>query len=197
MLNKICVFCGSSMGNKPAYADAAEQLGKEIAARKMELVYGGGNIGLMGIIADEVLARKGKVTGVMPQHLVDHEIAHQHIRELKIVNDMMERKKVLLEMSDAFIALPGGFGTLDEMSEAITWNQLKLMQKPVGFLNIDGYYDHLIAFIDRATEDSLIRREHRDSIMIASDPIELLSSLKSFEGFSMEKWIRDVKSEKR
>ena len=93
--------------------------------------------------------------------------------------------------------MPGGFGTLDEMSEAITWNQLKLMQKPVGFLNIDGYYDHLIAFIDRATEDSLIRREHRDSIMIASDPIELLSSLKSFEGFSMEKWIRDVKSEKR
>lgn len=197
MLNKICVFCGSSMGKDPAYADAAEQLGKEIATRHMELVYGGGNIGLMGIIADTVLAHKGKVTGIMPRHLVDLEIAHQQIQELKIVNDMMERKKLLLEISDAFIAMPGGFGTLDEMSEAITWNQLKLMHKPVGLLNTDGYYDHLIAFIKRATEDSLIRPEHRDSIIIASDPIELISSLKTFEGFSMDKWIRDVKSEKR
>lgn len=197
MLQKICVFCGSSIGNNSAYAEAAEILGEEIAKKGMELTYGGGNIGLMGIIADRVLKEGGKVTGVMPQHLVDHEIAHDNLHELKIVEDMMQRKKVLLEISDAFIALPGGFGTLDEMSEAITWNQLKLMNKPVGFLNVHGYYDELIAFINRATDDALIRPEHRDTIILEDNPTKILDRLKSFEGTSMDKWIKDIKSEKR
>lgn len=196
MLKRICVFCGSSIG-KDAFAEAAEQLASELAGRNMELVYGGGNIGLMGILADRMLAGGGKVKGVMPQHLVDHEIAHPEIHELIIVDNMMERKKLLLEMSDAFIALPGGFGTLDEMSEVITWNQLKLMRKPVGFLNINKYYDHLIAFLDHAVKEGLIRREHRDSIIVDDRPEKILDRLKTFDGFPMDKWIRDIKSEKR
>lgn len=196
MLKKICVFCGSSIGNN-AFAEAAEELAEEMVRRDMELIYGGGNIGLMGIIADRMLAAGGRVTGIMPQHLADHEIAHQKIHDLKIVDSMMERKKLLLEMSGAFIALPGGFGTLDEMSEAITWNQLKLMRKPVGFLNINKYYDHLIAFLDHAVEEGLIRREHRDSIIVEDLPEKILDRLKAFEGFPMDKWIRDIKSENR
>ena len=196
MVYRICVFCGSSIGNNAAYAAAAEALGREIAGKNYELVYGGGNIGLMGIIADKVLEEGGRVIGVMPQHLADHEIAHENLHELKIVDDMMQRKKVLLELSDAFIAMPGGFGTLDEISEAITWNQLKLMNKPVGFLNTEGYFDQLMAFIERATDDALIRKEHRDTLILEKDPTKILNKLQSFEGTSMDKWIRDIKSEK-
>lgn len=196
MVYRICVFCGSSIGNNAAHVAAAEALGREIAGKNYELVYGGGNIGLMGIIADKVLEEGGRVIGVMPQHLADHEIAHENLHELKIVDDMMQRKKVLLELSDAFIAMPGGFGTLDEISEAITWNQLKLMNKPVGFLNTEGYFDQLMAFIERATDDALIRKEHRDTLILEKDPTKILNKLQSFEGTSMDKWIRDIKSEK-
>ncbi|MCF8230910.1 MAG: TIGR00730 family Rossman fold protein [Bacteroidales bacterium] len=197
MVEKICVFCGSSIGNNKSYAAAAEALGSEIARKDMELVYGGGNVGLMGAIADRVLEKGGKVTGVMPQHLADYEIAHQHITELKIVKTMMERKKMLMEMSDAFIALPGGFGTLDEISEVITWNQLKIMSKPMGFLNVKGFYDHLLKFIERATDDALIRQEHIDKVIFEEEPARILDCLKTFEGFTMDKWIDDIKSEKR
>lgn len=197
MLEKVCVFCGSSIGNNSSYAKAAESLGSEIAQRGLELVYGGGNIGLMGLIADRVLEKGGKVTGVMPQHLVDYEIAHQYINELKIVETMMERKKLLMELSDGFIALPGGFGTLDEISDVITWNQLKLMNKPMGFLNVEGFYDHLSAYIKRAVDDALIRQEHSEKIIFEEDPGKILDRLKTFEGFAMDKWINDIKSEKR
>lgn len=197
MLEKVCVFCGSSIGNNKSYGNAAEDLGSEIAQRGLELVYGGGNVGLMGAIADRVLEKGGKVTGVMPQHLADYEIAHQHITELKIVKTMMERKKMLMELSDVFIALPGGFGTLDEMSEVITWNQLKLMNKPMGFLNVEGFYDHLSAYIKRAVDDALIRQEHSEKIIFEEDSGKILDRLKSFEGFAMDKWIDDIKSEKR
>ena len=197
MLEKVCVFCGSSIGSNSLYAKAAETLGSDIAQRGLELIYGGGNIGLMGVIADHVLEKGGKVTGVMPQHLVDYEIAHQYINELKIVETMMERKKLLMELSDGFIALPGGFGTLDEMSEVITWNQLKLMSKPMGFLNVEGFYDHLSAYIKRAVDDALIRQEHSEKIIFEEDPGKIIDRLKTFEGFSMDKWINDIKSEKR
>lgn len=197
MNKKIGVFCGSSLGSNTAFADAAEALGTAIVKNGDELVYGGGNIGLMGVIADKVLELGGKVTGIMPGHLAAHEIAHRDIQDLQLVETMMERKELLIKQSDVFVALPGGFGTLDESSEVITWNQLKLIQKPFGILNTDGFYDHLLAFIDRAVEDKLIRKEHRDSIFAEKNPEVLLGKLTEFKGISMEKWVEDIKAEKR
>ncbi len=197
MNKKIGVFCGSSLGSNTAFADAAEALGAAIVKNGDELVYGGGNIGLMGVIADKVLELGGKVTGIMPGHLAAHEIAHRKIQDLQLVETMMERKELLIKQSDVFVALPGGFGTLDESSEVITWNQLKLIQKPFGILNTNGFYDHLLAFIDRAVEDKLIRKEHRDSIFTEENPEVLLGKLTEFKGISMEKWVEDIKAEKR
>lgn len=197
MNKKIGVFCGSSLGSNTAFADAAEALGEAIVKNGDELIYGGGNIGLMGVIADKVLELGGKVTGIMPKHLAMHEIAHRKIQDLQLVETMMERKELLINQSDVFVALPGGFGTLDESSEVITWNQLKLIQKPFGILNIAGFYDHLLAFIDRAVEDKLIRKEHRDSIFAEENPEVLLEKLNDFKGVSMEKWVEDIKAEKR
>ncbi|MGM0565791.1 MAG: TIGR00730 family Rossman fold protein [Bacteroidota bacterium] len=197
MKSRICVFCGSSLGSNPSYVSAAEALGEAIAHNGYTLVYGGGNIGLMGVIADKVLDCSGHVTGIMPEHLAAHEIAHRKIQDLQLVEDMMERKKALIAQSDMFIAMPGGFGTLDELSEVITWNQLKLIEKPVGLLNINGFFDHLQAFINRAVEDRLIRKEHRDSIVVEQTPEKLLTGLKNTQSVTMEKWIRDIKSEKR
>jgi len=197
MKSRICVFCGSSLGSNPTYVTAAEALGDAIAHNGYNLVYGGGNIGLMGVIADKVLEEGGHVSGIMPEHLAAHEIAHRNIQDLQLVEDMMERKKALIAQSDMFIAMPGGFGTLDELSEVITWNQLRLIEKPVGLLNVNGFFDHLLAFINRAVEDNLIRQEHQDSIVIEQDPNQLLSGLKNTQSVTMEKWIRDIKSEKR
>lgn len=196
MKKRIGVFCGSSLGNNPAFAVAARQLGEIIAQQGDVLVYGAGNIGLMGIVADAALNKGGHVIGIMPHHLAKYEIVHQGLQDLQLVDTMMERKTALIEQSDVFIALPGGFGTLDELSEVITWNQLKLIEKPVGILNTDGYYDHLLAFIDRAVADGLIRSEHRDSIVVDTHPEELLRKLNAFEGVEMEQWIKDIKSEK-
>ncbi len=197
MKSRICVFCGSSLGNNPAFVAAAEALGEAIVAKGYSLVYGGGNIGLMGVIADKVLGGGGHVTGIMPGHLAAHEIAHRKIQDLQLVEDLMERKKALIAQSDMFIAMPGGFGTLDETSEVITWNQLHLIDKPVGLLNVNGFFDHLLSFIDRAVEDRLIREEHRNSIVVEQDPEKLLTGLKNTQSVTMEKWIRDIKSEKR
>lgn len=197
MNKKIGVFCGSSLGSNTAFADAAEALGEAIVKNGDELVYGGGNIGLMGVIADKVLELGGKVTGIMPNHLAAHEIAHRNIQDLQLVETMMERKELLIRQSDVFVALPGGFGTLDESSEVITWNQLKLIQKPFGILNTDGFYDHLLGFIDRAVADKLIRKEHRDSIFAEENPEILLEKLIDFKGVSVEKWVQDIKAEKR
>lgn len=197
MNKKIGVFCGSSLGSNTAFADAAEALGEAIVKNGNELVYGGGNIGLMGVIADKVLELGGKVTGIMPRHLAAHEIAHRDIQDLQLVETMMERKELLINQSDMFVAMPGGFGTLDESSEVITWNQLKLIEKPFGLLNVDGFYDHLLAFIDRAVSDKLIRQEHRNSIAVDDNPRKLLQKLDASEGVTMDKWIRDIKAEKR
>lgn len=197
MNKKIGVFCGSSLGANMAFADAAEALGEAIVKNGNELIYGGGNIGLMGVIADKVLELGGKVTGIMPKHLAAHEIAHRKIQDLQLVESMMERKELLIKQSDVFVALPGGFGTLDESSEVITWNQLKLIQKPFGILNTAGFYDHLLAFIDRAVEDKLIRKEHRDSIFAEEKAEVLLEKLIDFKGVSVEKWVEDIKAEKR
>jgi len=195
MIKSVCVFCGSSLGNNKLYIEAAEKLGVYLAEKKITLVYGGGNIGLMGVIADAALKNGGKVIGVMPGHLAKHEIAHTGLTEFFVTDDMMERKKKLIEISDAFISMPGGFGTLDESSEVLTWNQLRLIQKPFGLLNVDGYYDDLLKFIDRGVRDLLIRKEHQKSIFVDEDPITLMNKLGYFEPVEMEKWISDIKAE--
>lgn len=186
-MKNICVFCGSSLGAKKEYADAARKLGYILAAKKIRLVYGGGNIGLMGITADAVLEKGGKVLGVMPKHLADKEVAHKGLQQLKIVNSMHERKALIGKVSDAFIALPGGYGTLDEIFEAITWGQLKLHMKPCGFLNICGFYDKLMEFLDLCVCESFINLPHRNMLIMEKTPEKLVERLFSYEHPSFDK----------
>jgi uncharacterized protein (TIGR00730 family) len=188
-MKNICVFTGSNGGARVDYSLAARELGREMVARGMRLVYGGGRVGLMGVIADEVLARGGEVLGVTPQSLVDKEVAHVGLTELRIVNTMHERKAMMADHSDGFIAMPGGFGTLDEFFEIITWAQLGLHRKPCGFLNVAGYYDPLLAFIDHSVAEGFVRREHAASIVVASSGGELLEKMATHRPPVVEKWI--------
>ena len=168
-MKRVCVFCGSSTGARPSYARTAVKLGKILAKRQIGLVYGGGNVGLMGLIADSVLEHGGDVIGVIPRFLVHKEVAHQHLKDLRIVESMHERKALMADLSDGFIALPGGYGTLEEFCEIVTWAQLQLHPKPCGLLNVEGFYDSLLQFLDHAVAeqfsegiqpqaDSLLRR---------------------------------------
>lgn len=188
-LKSVCVFCGSSMGLKPTYQLAAQAMGKVLAQQGIELVYGGGNVGLMGEIADAVLAAGGKVTGVMPEALVAKEIAHTGLTKLHIVGSMHERKALMSDLSDAFVALPGGYGTLDEFCEMLTWTQLGLQQKPCGLLNVDGYYDNLIAMFDRAVSEQFLRKENRQLVLEERDPVRLLDLLANYHPVVVPKWI--------
>nr|WP_268748916.1 TIGR00730 family Rossman fold protein [Aliterella atlantica] len=188
-LKSVCVFCGSSMGLKPTYQLAAQAMGKVLAQQGIELVYGGGNVGLMGEIADAVLAAGGKVTGVMPKSLVAKEIAHTGLTKLHIVKSMHERKALMSDLSDAFVALPGGYGTLDEFCEMLTWTQLGLQQKPCGLLNVDGYYDNLIAMFDRAVSEQFLRQENRQLVLEERDPVRLLDLLANYQPIVVQKWI--------
>jgi uncharacterized protein (TIGR00730 family) len=192
-MNSICVFCGSSVGKRENYTLQARQLGQIIASRNMILVYGGGNIGVMREIADSTLKHGGKVIGVMPRHIVDKEVAHHNITELHIVNSMHERKAMMAELSDAFIALPGGFGTIDEIFEVMTWNQLEIITKPTGLLNIDGYFNHLIQFIEHAVDEKFVRVEHKQNLIVETDAIRLLERMENFEPKPAEKWIDRLK----
>jgi len=176
-LQSICVFCGSSAGARAEYAAAARAMGELLAQRGIRLVYGGGNVGLMGVLADAALAAGGKVIGVIPQMLVDRELAHRGISELLIVGSMHERKALMAELSDAFIALPGGMGTFEELCEVLTWAQLGIHAKPVGILNAQGYYDALIQLFDRALSEQFLRPEHRRLLLTAAEPAELLRLL--------------------
>lgn len=176
-MKSLGVFCGSSLGNKPAYAAAARELGVLLARRQITLVYGGGNVGLMGVLADAALAEGGQVIGVIPQLLVDKEVAHAGLTELRIVASMTERKIAMGELSDAFIALPGGIGTLDEFFEVWTWTQLGLQRKLCGLLNVDGYFDPLIDFIERATEQGFLRPQHRAVLQVEREPQALIDRL--------------------
>ena len=173
-LRRICVFCGSSPGNRPEYREAALKLADTLVDRKIVLVYGGASVGLMGQIADRVLARGGEVIGVIPNTLVEMEVAHAGLADLRLVGSMQERKAVMAELSDAFISLPGGFGTLDEMTEMVTWTILGIHDKPSGLLNINGYYDPLLRFLDHAVTEGFIKPKHRALVMVAARPIELL-----------------------
>lgn len=189
-MKSICVFCGSSFGRRSIYTTAAQVLGKTIADRNLTLVYGGGKVGLMGTVADAALASGGEVIGVIPQFLVDKELAHTGLTQLEIVDSMHERKARMSALSDGFIALPGGYGTIEEFCEVLTWAQLGLHQKPHGLLNIEGYYDALLAFFDQTVTEQLVRPEHRSLIIEATDPGELLDRFAAYQPQSVAKWIQ-------
>jgi uncharacterized protein (TIGR00730 family) len=176
-LKRVCVYCGSREGSKPAYAQAARDLGAALARRGIGLVYGGGRIGLMGVVADAVLAEGGSVTGVIPRALVSKEVAHLDLKDLRVVGSMHERKALMAELSDAFIAMPGGFGTFEEMFEVLTWAQLRFHQKPCGLLNVEGFYDGLLSFLDHAMAEDFIRAQLRASVLVETDPARLLDLL--------------------
>ena len=171
---KICVFTGSRHGAMPAYADAAKQLARDLVERGFGLVYGGGNVGLMNIIADAVLEHGGHVTGVIPNALVSKEVAHRGLSELRVVNSMHERKALMAELSDGFIALPGGIGTMEEFFEVLSWAQLGIHNKPCGLLNVSGYYDPLIEFLDHAVSQDFVKPKHRALLIVEHEPMTLL-----------------------
>ena len=174
---RICVFCGSSLGNKEIYETAAHSLAKELVRRHIVLVYGGGNIGLMGVIAEEVIAGGGEVIGIIPQFLADKEFAHESISTLHVVETMHERKALMERESDGFLAMPGGLGTLEEYCEMLTWKQLQLHHKPCGLLNIDGFFDALIGFVDHQVQEGFVSKENRDLIMEAKDSPTLVDQI--------------------
>lgn len=188
-VSAIAVFCGSSTGIDPAYATAARELGTAIATRGLELVYGGGNVGLMGVIADAALAAGGRVTGVIPEALMAREIGHTGLTDLRVVSSMHERKAMMAALADRFIAMPGGFGTFEEFFEVVTWTQLGLHAKPAGLLNVAGFYDPLIAFLGRATEAGFIKPPHRAMVLDDADPERLLERLLVAEPPTVVKWI--------
>ena len=177
-IQRVCVYCASSPGHNEAITAAARQLGELLAAEGLELVYGGGTVGLMGLIADTVMAKGGAVTGVIPTKLFSREIPHRGLSQLIEVESMHERKTAMFEHADAFIALPGGFGTLEELAEVTTWAQIGMHQKPIGLLNIDGYYDHLLAWFDRAVSEDLLRAHNRAHRLAATDPVSMLQALR-------------------
>jgi uncharacterized protein (TIGR00730 family) len=187
-MERICVYCGSSMGERPGHAALARQVGQLIARRGLGLVYGGGRVGLMGVLADAVLEAGGEVVGVIPQRLIDAEVAHTGLTRLDVVATMHERKARMESLSDAFIALPGGFGTLDELFEILTWAQLGLHGKPCGLLDTDGYYAPLVAWADAAVEAGFVRPAHRRLLMVDADPAVLLDRLAAHQPTPLSKW---------
>ena len=188
-MKSICVYCGSNAGNKPAYAERAQALGGRIAAEGLQLVYGGGNVGLMGIVADAVLAHGGEVVGVIPEQLVHWEVAHKSLTRLEVVSNMHERKARMFDLADAFVALPGGFGTLDEMFEMLTWRQLGLGQKPCAFLDVDGFYAPLIGMIDRMVEERFLHAEQRHDLWHGEDIDALFAWMRGYTPAQADKWL--------
>jgi uncharacterized protein (TIGR00730 family) len=191
-VRRVCVFCGASSGRLPEYAEAARSLGAELARRGVGLVYGGGRVGLMGAVADAALAGGGEVVGVIPQELVDRELAHGGLTELRIVGSLHERKALMAELSDGFVALPGGFGTLDELLEQLTWSQLGLHAKPIGLLDVQEYWRPLIALARHATEEGFVRESDLAAIAVATDAEGLLDRLDRMtrEARPRPKWSR-------
>jgi uncharacterized protein (TIGR00730 family) len=180
-LRRVCVYSGSNPGSRPAFAVAAAGLGRLLADEGIGVVYGGAGVGLMGIVADAALAVGGEVIGVLPDKLFEHEVGHDGLTELHVVGSMHERKALMSELSDAFIALPGGYGTIEEVVEAVTWTQLGIHDKPVGLLDVDDYFAHLVAFLDRAVDDGLLRPDSRALLLHDDDPIRLLDALRVAE----------------
>jgi uncharacterized protein (TIGR00730 family) len=189
MMRRVCVYAGSTLGSDPTYVDAAKALAGLLAERGIGLVYGGSKIGLMGVLADTALAAGGEVIGVMPQALVDREIGHQGLTELRIVDSMHDRKALMADLSDAFVAVPGGIGTLEELIEVYTWSQLGIHSKACGVLNVRGYYDALAAFLDHAVEEGFLRPQQRAVLIVAAAPAELLDRLAASEPPPVRKWL--------
>ena len=188
-MESVCVFCGSSAGPRPAYHAKGAALGTILARRGLRLVYGGGHVGLMGVVADAVLAAGGVAIGVIPEALARRELAHQGLTELRVVATMHERKAMMSELADAFIAMPGGFGTLEEFCEALTWAQLGIHQKPCGLLDVDGFYASLRAFFDHAVAEGFVSTEHRRIVIHEDDPERLLDALASYQPPPVVKWL--------
>jgi uncharacterized protein (TIGR00730 family) len=195
-MKRICIFCGSNAGHDPRYRSAAETLGRLLAGRGTELVYGGGNVGLMGIVADACLDAGGTVTGVIPEALLGKEVAgravdHRGLTRLEIVDSMHTRKARMAELADGFIALPGGFGTFEEFCEILTWGQLGFHVKPMGLLNVNGFYDPLLALFDRAVADGFLRPENRAMALAASDIGHLLDAMAAYRAEPVSKWLKE------
>ena len=188
-MRSICVYCGSNAGSKPAYTERAIALGDRLARDGIRLVYGGGNVGLMGIVANAVLEAGGEVTGVIPQQLADWEVAHRGLTELQVVGSMHERKMRMFDLSDGFIALPGGFGTLDEMFEMLTWRQLGIGDKPCAFLDVDGFYAPLLQMIDRMVAERFLHPEQRADLWHGEDIDAMLEWMRSYTPATASKWI--------
>ena len=187
-MKRICVFCGSSPGFDPAYCAMARRVGQALVARDCQLVYGGADVGMMGAVADTVLKAGGSVIGVIPQALA-HKVSHPGLTELHVVGSMHERKTMMFNLSDAFIALPGGFGTLEELAELLAWAQLGLHGKPCGLINVAGYFDHLLQYLDHAVAEGLMKREHRDMLLTAEAPDALLDRMAIYQAPVVEKWV--------
>lgn len=188
-MNNICVYCGSSPGRLETYAAAARALGEALVARDLGLVYGGASIGLMGLVADTVLALGGRAVGVIPQGLARKEVVHRHLTELHVTQSMHERKTLMAELSDGFIAMPGGIGTFEEIFEIWTWAQLGIHAKPCGLLNVAGYYDALITFLDHAAAEQFLKPPHRALLMVEHQPLALLDRFASYQPPPIKKWL--------
>ena len=176
-IRSVCVYCGSQDGKDPTYVQAAQAMGDALADRGIQLVFGGGHVGMMGQVADRVLARGGTVVGVIPKALMRAEVAHDGLTELHVTDDMHQRKAMMAERSDAFVSLPGGLGTLEELFETWTWRQLRYHDKPMGLLNVNGYYDGLLSWLDHAVADGYVRPQYRDMLLVDTDPSRLLDAL--------------------
>jgi len=188
-MRRVCVFSGSSPGARPEYAAAARALGAVLARRGLGLVYGGAKVGLMGVVADAVLAGGGEVTGVIPKRLMTKELAHTGLAELRVVASMHDRKREMADLADAFVALPGGIGTLEELTEVLSWAQLGLHAKPCGLLEVAGYFERLVGFLDHAVAERFLQPAHRAMLVVADDPEELLERLAAYRAPAVEKWL--------
>jgi len=196
-LRRICVYCGSNAGNDPTHRAAAHDLGAFLARSGLGLVYGGGNVGLMGAVADGALTENGEVIGVIPQSLMEKELGHGDVTELHVVTSMHERKQLMVDLSDGFIALPGGFGTLDELFETLTWLQLSFHDKPVGLLNVGDFFDGLIEFIAHMSRSGFLKPEHAKCVLVENEPAQLLAAMESFRPPDLGKWIEKMAAEAR
>jgi uncharacterized protein (TIGR00730 family) len=187
-IKNVCVYCGSNSGDRDEYQNIATELAAELVERKLGLVYGGSSTGIMGMLADAMLEAGGQVRGIMPRALVHKEIAHGGLTELRVTGSMHERKALMADMADGFIALPGGFGTLEEIVEILTWAQLQLHEKPCGLVNVASYYDHFLKFVDHVEAEGFLDSQHRKMLLVADNPSELLDKFESYRAPKVEKW---------
>ncbi|HLK96899.1 MAG TPA: TIGR00730 family Rossman fold protein [Hymenobacter sp.] len=188
-MKSVAVYCGSSSGTNEVYTQQAQEMGRVLAERGLTLVYGGGRVGLMGAVADSVLQHGGRAIGVIPDFLVAKEVEHTGLTELHVVKSMHERKLLMADLADSFVAMPGGYGTLEELFEVLTWGQLGLHQKPVALLNVQGFYDHLLRALDHMVEEGLLRRENRQQLLHHPEPAALLDQMAAWQPIPVEKWL--------